>query len=433
MAEDLREYARQGPRRTYYNTEFVVALKHLERVEEALEECRVDTMSVQRSADLGLALVKLSDDKAAADCISGTLREEKRKANLVTSAAEARGSQTDLDRFMSGLRELFATRSAGWAPTMGKNRLVGDVIGGVGKISHGGGDMPTASEKRFLERSERGDEEADKGRGVRVGMLDTSISSHDWLAGGWVSAPRGVLAKKNEQTVAAGHATFVAGLVLSQAPACVVEARSLLSDEFGQATSWDAAMEIAQIGKTRPDILNLSFACYTEDGQAPLALATAIDRLDSGTVVVAAAGNHGDLELEEKWDEDDRRKPAWPAALDGVVAVGAATTDGLPADFTPPNVHWIDAMAPGVKVVSTFVTASVNVADDDDEPPVIEPFHGWASWSGTSFAAALASGVIAAKTVPGQVSARQAWNMILDDARKGPSLPPLVELSWPLP
>jgi membrane-anchored mycosin MYCP len=116
-----------------------------------------------------------------------------------------------------------------------------------------------------------------------------------------------------------------------------------------------------------------------------------------------------------------------------VVAVGTVTKDGVPAGFTPPNVQWIDTMAPGVGVVSTFVKASVNVADDVDEPEDRKPFNGWASWSGTSFSAALVSGVIAARTIPGQVSSRQAWDAILDDARKAPSLAPVVELSWPVP
>ncbi len=243
--------------------------------------------------------------------------------------------------------------------------------------------------------------------------------------------------EKDGASVTAGHATFVAGLVLSQAPACVVEARRLLSDEFGQATSWDTAKEIAQFGRTGPDVLNLSFACYTEDGQAPLALATAIDRLDSRTVVVAAQATMAtsSSKMRTSGDEDDRRKPAWPAALDGVVAIGAATTAGTPARFTPPNVQWVDTIAEGERVVSTFVTASVDVADLD-KPRASKgrrAFHGWASWSGTSFSAALVSGVIAAKTVPGKVSSRQAWDQILDEARKGEPSLPLVRLMWPVP
>lgn len=435
MAEDLRNHALKGPRCSYYNSEFVVALKHLDHVRQTLTDCQVQVAGVECSADLDLALVKLSSDRTAADSINSALQTELRALNRPTREPDPRSAHTDLDRFMYGLRALFATRSAGWSPTVGKNRLVGDVIGGVGKISHGGGDMPESSEERYPARSSRTTPDVEKGQGVRVAVLDTSIVPHDWLAGGWVSPPGGVLATREEQPVTAGHATFVAGLVLSQAPACVIEARNVLSDDFGQSTTWDTAKVIAQVGKTRPDVLNLSFACYTEDGQAPLALATAIDGLDPGTVVVAAAGNHGDLRLEgqEEWDEDDRRKPAWPAALDGVVAIGAATKAGAPAPFAPPNVPWIDAMALGEKVVSTFMTASVNVAEDEDEEPDPQGFSGWASWSGTSFSAALVSGIIAANTVPGQVSARQAWHEILGRARQGESLPPLVELAWPVP
>jgi membrane-anchored mycosin MYCP len=431
---DLREHAKKGPRLSFYNSEFVVALKHLGQVKETLTDCGVPPADVELSPDLDLALVKLADDKSAAARINATLQDALRVLNRPDLQPDPRTVHSDLDRFMFGLRELFATRYAGWSPTIGKNRLVGDV-GGVGKISHGGDDNPTPTDQRFPDRSERDD--ADLGMGVRVGVLDTSISSHQWLAGGWVSPPGGVLAERKEQAKPAGHATFVAGLVLSQAPACVIEGRSVLSDDFGQATSWDTAKAIAQIGKTRPDVLNLSFTCYTEDGQAPLALATAIDRLDSSTVVVAATGNHGNLKLEDEdeWREDDRRKPAWPAALDGVVAIGAATAAGAPARFTPPNVQWVDAIAEGERVVSTFVTASVNLADLDKprESKDTRTFHGWASWSGTSFSAALVSGVIAAKTVPGKVSSRQAWDEILEQARKGEPPVPLVRLLWPVP
>ena len=48
----------------------------------------------------------------------------------------------------------------------------------------------------------------------------------------------------------------------------------------------------------------------------------------------------------------DRRKAAWPAALDDVVAVGAAHGDARPAELTPRNVPWIDVHATGVDVDS---------------------------------------------------------------------------------
>ncbi len=49
-AKDLREHARKGPRRSYYNAEFVVALKHLGRVRDTLTECRIEVTEVRNAA-----------------------------------------------------------------------------------------------------------------------------------------------------------------------------------------------------------------------------------------------------------------------------------------------------------------------------------------------------------------------------------------------
>src|SRR5206468_3690773 len=82
-------------------------------------------------------------------------------------------------------------------------------------------------------------------------------------------------------------------------PGATVDVRRVL-DEHGQAESWTVANEIVRFGSSGLDVLNLSFVCYTEDGQPPLVLATAVDRLPSELVVVAAAGNHGDVADEQQ-------------------------------------------------------------------------------------------------------------------------------------
>jgi hypothetical protein len=63
-------------------------------------------------------------------------------------------------------------------------------------------------------------------------------------------------------------------------------------------------------------------------------------------------------------------------------------------------------------------------------PPQDNNDHdAFATWEGTSFAAAQISGAIAARTVPGRVSARQAWSDIMsagmqaDAAAFGPRTP----------
>jgi membrane-anchored mycosin MYCP len=156
------------------------------------------------------------------------------------------------------------------------------------------------------------------------------------------------------------------------------------------------------------DILNLSLVCYTDDGKAPMAISTAIDRLDPDIVVVAAAGNHGAYSADGQG-----KRPAWPAALDDVVAVGAADDRGQRADFSP-EAPWVDLLAPGKDLLSTFLTGDVRVRTEDGGESV-RRYEGFARWSGTSFAAALVSGAIAAGTQPGRVTAHTAY----DDIRTG--------------
>ena len=44
------------------------------------------------------------------------------------------------------------------------------------------------------------------------------------------------------------------------------------------------------------EILNVSLGCYTEDGEPPLVLARAVSVLSPAILLIAAAGNHGDIE-----------------------------------------------------------------------------------------------------------------------------------------
>ena len=376
-----------------YAPDLVVAVEHTREVARALQGLRVPVGDVEESPALGLSLLRLPDDGAAL----ADLPEE--IARLVAARPATSGDEpSDLDRLLLGLRLHFAQRYAGWAPTIGKNRLLGEVLGG-GKISHGGALAPAPSDQQPPARESR------RGRGVRVGVLDTAIASHPWLAGGWVAAAGDVLLPAATNHAVAGHATFIAGLVLREAPGCVVAARRVLSDD-GSADSWTVSQEIVELGRDGLDVLNLSLFCHTEDGEAPLVLARAIERLPSETVVVAAAGNHGD-----DGQLADPRRPAWPAALDGVVAVGATDNAGKTAPFSPEDVPWVDVLAPGVDRVSTYLSGTVSFDGGGTDS-----FEGLARWSGTSFAAASVSGAIAARTTPGQVSARRAWEGLREGA-----------------
>jgi hypothetical protein len=386
----------------FRDAEFVVALEHLGTVLARLSALEIPVVEQHRSEPLGLALLSLHKDEvaSAADNVVDALSNED-PGDLPQFEEDH-----DLDRFLWALRRDFAAAYAGWTPTLGKNRLVGNV-GGGGRISHGGGKNPSKAAAPAKPRVQQG---ATRLRAT-VGIVDTAVAGQPALVGGWVGGEADVLAERSQYPAVAGHGTFVTGLVRSMAPESVVKVRQVLSPDKGEADSWTVATEIVELGRTGLDVLNISLVCYTEDGQPPLVLASAIDRLDPDIVVVAAAGNHGDFGGEP----DERRKPAWPAALDDVIAVGAAYPDGIPPSFTPTNAPWIDVLAPGVAVVSTYLTGKVD-RNLSDPPLAVEEFEGWAEWDGSSFAAALVSGAIAFRTVPGRVPARQAWLDLFDKA-----------------
>ncbi|HYI58457.1 MAG TPA: S8/S53 family peptidase [Microlunatus sp.] len=412
--------------------ELIVATEHVGFVEEMIgSHIRVLTTSRR----LGLARVEVST-AAAAKQLRKVLRKTpaahdvqralstpwQRSRNLTTSGDG--GDRSDpIAEISTALRALAAIRHGGWMPTVGRNRLVsfpdspigitGETsygirargsVGPAGETSYGGGGLPRPipGSQRWSPPSQPVDE---PGGGIRVGVLDTGIWPHPWLAGSWRARPSDVLPPQSDLGLVAGHGTFVAGLVLSQAPGATIDVRRVL-DLAGQGQAWDVAEAIAAMGQSGVSVLNLSFSCYTGDGQPPLVLARAIDRVDPGVVVVAAAGNHaapGELAA----------LPAWPAALDDVVAVGALDGDGRTASFSPDR-PWVDVATLGVDLRSTF--------------PDIPGFGlgkrsdgSWAQWSGTSFSTALVSGAIAAGTDAERYSATEAWDDLLAVARVDPA------------
>jgi subtilisin family serine protease len=170
----------------------------------------------------------------------------------------------------------------------------------------------------------------------------------------------------------------------------------------GSANAWDVANHIVSFGEAGVDVLNLSFVCYTSDGEAPLVLANAINRLQPGTVVVAAAGNLA--------PDTQSPGPAWPAAFDRVIAVGASDEHGRSAPFSP-QAPWVDILSPGTNVTSTFLDGPVRIGTKSTEGS--RTFKGFAAWSGTSFAAARVTGTIAAGVLPGRISARESLDNLL--------------------
>jgi hypothetical protein len=330
---------------------------------------------------------------------------------------EALALRRPLERLLAELRTLIGNQYGGWVPDLGKNR----VMQGLHLFPYpdfGGTGAPTSVPAGTLLSAYGTNWEA--GRHARVVVLDTAIFPNDQLAGRYISAdPRSLLSGGDEaRPWWTGHATFLAGLILRRAPAAQLEVESILRPDGAAATDvWEVARKLVRYADSGVDIVNLSFGCFTVDGQPPLVLDRAIARLTPRMVVVAAAGNYGRGASSDPTDASlpGPETAVWPAAFPDVVAVGATGRYGELADFSP-RAPWVDLVAPGVGVTSTYLKGTVMVPDVNvPQKDVPQDFFGMAQWAGTSHAAAAVSGAIAARTVRGQRTAYQA----LDDLRDG--------------
>jgi hypothetical protein len=213
---------------------------------------------------------------------------------------------------------------------------------------------------------------------VTVALLDTGLDPHPWFASRpwlseWGLSPE-VLDPEcvRDRDRQAGHGTFVAGVLLRHAPGVTIRHhRSLSSLGLTDDVTVATALRQVQARGERLDVVVLTAGCHTPDDRCPPVLARQIARHPE-TVVVASAGNDG----------TDR--PFWPAALPSVLGVGATEQDGTPAAFSNRG-DWVDASAPGVDVVSSYVR--LLPGEEGVAPGTTTRVYGAATWSGTSFAA----------------------------------------------
>ena len=93
-----------------------------------------------------------------------------------------------------------------------------------------------------------------------------------------------------------------------------------------------------------------------------------------------------------------------------MIGVGAVGPDG-PTPWTNYG-EWVDACAPGADLVSSFFAKF-----DGPEPRIntVDPdkFAGWATWSGTSFAAPVVAAALAREMVLGTCSAKEAADRVV--------------------
>jgi hypothetical protein len=257
--------------------------------------------------------------------------------------------------------------------------------------------------------------DVDGSRPVTVGILDTGVDPHPWFEDKtWYQEctddQHEALNPELDLESESGHGTFIAGLIMQEAPNAFLRFERVLSpagvtDEVELINGLDRIEKQVRIKGDYLDILNLSLGCYTFDDRPSPVLNDAITRLGRRTLIVAAAGNFGDT------------VPTWPAAFRRVVSVGSLTSDLRPSTFSSRG-WWVDCSTVGEGILSTYVEGAQSPAFTDD-PETFGP-NAFARWSGTSFAAPQVTGAIARIAQTQGISARQAYIALLATGRPLP-------------
>lgn len=196
----------------------------------------------------------------------------------------------------------------------------------------------------------------------------------------------------------AGHGTFIAGVIRQICPDAEIDAAGVLSS-FGDGdigTVLGALRRVLPLLKEAdrsPDLVVMSFGGYFPNDD-PGAFGAELLELLGDAVGVAAAGN------------DNSSRPQFPAALPGVIAVGALGENSR-AYFSNYGC-WVDACAPAIDVVSTFFTEAEEVIGGT----VTRRWEDWARWSGTSFSAPKVAAAIAQEMYLYGGTAKDAWGRL---------------------
>jgi Subtilase family len=248
--------------------------------------------------------------------------------------------------------------------------------------------------------------------GARIFVLDTGLASPAHVSPGLDallhlpyatralrpsdSSDRPELPGENYLAPAAGHGTFIAGVISRVVPGCRVSVGKVLSNS-GAGDEWTVAKRIHHLRKklsgsaalAEHSILSLSFGAPVLDH--PHLLAHVIADIQAlGVVVVASAGN------------DSMPYPNFPAALPDVVGVGALSPVGAApfSNYGP----WVDACAPGTDLVSCFFHWHGPQGK----------FEDWAIWSGTSFSGPIVAASIARSMIETGSTAERARSRLID-------------------
>lgn len=223
------------------------------------------------------------------------------------------------------------------------------------------------------------------GSGVRIAVLDTGVQAHSAFSGDIRSI--NVIDSTSGSTARNGHGTAVASVIVSGDPLTpgVAPGAELLSvriaDDDGRSDSFLLAKGIVAAVDAGAKLINISMGSFGDSALVRNAIEYA---RSGGSLIVAAAGNNGIGQV------------AYPAANDGVIAVGAVDALGSHLDFSNRGEE-VDISAPGY---------GVNAAWTGNQA---------ASMTGTSFSTPIVTGAIAAimtEYSSVKLTPAQAWDKL---------------------
>lgn len=217
--------------------------------------------------------------------------------------------------------------------------------------------------------------------GICIAVLDGPVDqSHPCFEGARLTRLQTLVSGVANQGPASQHGTHVASAIFGQhgspvtgiAPGCRGLIVPLFQDGRGGSiapcSQLDLARAITQAVEQGANVINISGGQLTPSGEPGKWLTNAVKLCaDNNVLIVASAGNDGCDCLH------------LPAAIPTVLAVGAMNAQGLPFNFSNwGNIYQTQGiLAPGENILGAF------------------PGGGTALRSGTSFATAIVSGIVA--------------------------------------
>ncbi|MGW0149867.1 type VII secretion-associated serine protease mycosin [Streptomyces sp. NPDC003333] len=213
------------------------------------------------------------------------------------------------------------------------------------------------------------------GKGVKVAVIDTGVDKRNRQLTAAVTGGKSYVDGAAARDIE-GHGTRVAGIIAARplngtgfvglAPDADILSFRYTGGQEKQGNSRTMSQAIGAAVAAGADVINISSdtANREDNDQLRAAVASAVQK---GALIVAAAGNDG---------ADGKFADTYPAAYDGVLAVGASDRNDERAFFSQSG-DFVDVAAPGVGMVSTV------------------PGGGQCTADGTSFAAPYVAGVAA--------------------------------------